>query len=71
MTLQTSSCFKIKLQFVGWEDKHKDSFIDPQKFVVEYSTSPEQPQSSVGLYMSFSHYDEHGARTSHQMHCCI
>ena len=21
--------------------------------------------------MSFSHYDEHGARTSHHTHCCI
>ena len=22
-------------------------------------------------YMSFSHYDEDGARTSHRTHCCI
>ena len=47
-------------------DKDKDLFIDPQEFVVGYSKAPEH-----WAYMSFSHYDEHGARTSHHMHCCI
>ena len=60
------------------EDKDKedkDLFICPQEIVVGYSKAPEQPQSSARprslgplLYMSFSRYDEHGARTSNDMH---
>ena len=52
------------------KDKDKDLFIGPQEFVVGYSKAPEQPQSSARP-MSFSHYDEDGARTSHRTHCCI
>ena len=52
-------------------DKDKDLFIGRQEFVVGYSKVPEQPQSSARPNMSFSRYDEHGARTSHHMHRCI
>ena len=48
----------------------EDLFIGPQEFVVGYSKAPKQPQSSARP-MSFSRYDEDGARTSHHTHCCI
>ena len=47
--------------------KEEDSFIDPQEFVVGYSMAPGQ----LKAYMSFSHYDKHGARISHHTDCCI
>ena len=57
---------------VAFKDKDKDLFIGPHEFVVGYSKAPEQPQSSARpIYMSFSHYVEDGARTSHHTHCCI
>ena len=45
--------------FLCYKDriKGKDPFTGPQEFVVGY--------------MSISHYDEHGVRTSHHAHCCI
>ena len=32
---------------------------------------PSSRRAALGLYMSFSRYDEDGARTSHHTHCCI
>ena len=49
------------------KDKDKDPFIGPLEVVVGYSKDPEQRQA----YMSFSHYEEHVARTTHHTHCCI
>ena len=32
---------------------------------------PSSYRSALGLYMSFSRYDEDAARTSHLTHCCV